>query len=64
MVLAGLLRGREVREISGVLLRSEGVGEFGEVRCEPMSSVDINADFVVASSEVLDERVSGADHSC
>jgi hypothetical protein len=47
---------------SGVLPRSDGVGEFGEDCCEPMSWVDIPAEFVVASSEVLDKRMSGTDH--
>jgi hypothetical protein len=41
----------------------EGVGEFGEGCREPMARVDIDAEFVVAASQVLDEAVSGADHA-
>jgi hypothetical protein len=40
-----------------VLRRSDGAGEFGEDRCEPMPSIDIPAEFVVAATEVLHERV-------
>jgi hypothetical protein len=54
--------GKQTR-FPGVLLRSEGVGEFNEDRSEPMSSVDIHAECVMAAS-VLDERVPGTDHPC
>ena len=60
----GLLRRREAAKISDVLLRSDGMGEFGEDRCELMPWVDIRTEFVVATTEVLDERVPGTDHPC
>jgi hypothetical protein len=41
---------------------SDGEGEFGEDRGEPMSRVDMQAEFVVALAEVLYEGVSCADH--
>jgi hypothetical protein len=41
-----------------VLPRSEGVGEFGEDRCEPMPWIDIHAELVVAASEVRDDTVN------
>lgn len=44
--------------------RSYGVGEFGEGYGDPMPRVDIDTEFVVAASEALDERVSGADYPC
>jgi hypothetical protein len=40
------------------------VSQFGEDRCEPMPWVEIYAEFVVAASEILDERVSGTDRPC
>ena len=46
-----------------MVLRSDGEGEFGEGGREPMLWVLIHAELVVATSEVLDEGVSGADHS-
>ena len=58
----GLLRRWEADEGSAVLPRSDGAGEFGEDRCEPMPSVNIDAEFVVAAADVLDERVPGTDH--
>jgi hypothetical protein len=45
-----------------VVLRSDGEGEFGEGAREPMLWILIHAEFVVATSKVLDEGVSGADH--
>jgi hypothetical protein len=42
---------------------SDGEGEFGEGSREPMTWVDILAEFVVAAAEVLDERMPGTDHS-
>jgi hypothetical protein len=47
-----------------VLARSDGAGEFGEGRREPMPLVEIYAEFVVATTEVLDERVPGTAHPC
>jgi hypothetical protein len=44
-------------------LRSEGMGEFGEGSQKPMPWVELNAVFVVATAEVLHERVPGADDS-
>jgi hypothetical protein len=41
--------------------RSNGEGEFGEGRREPMPRIGIHAEFVVAAAEVLDERVPCAD---
>jgi hypothetical protein len=37
--------------------------ELGEGRWKPVSQVDIHAELVVASAEVLDEGVSSADGS-
>ena len=39
----------------------DGEGELGEGRGEPMSGIDVKAEFVVAAAQVLDECVSGAD---
>jgi hypothetical protein len=47
-----------------VLSRSDGEGEFGEDRCEPMPSIDIPAEFVVTATKILHERVPGTDHPC
>jgi len=44
-------------------LRSNGEGEFGERRQELSFRVGIDAEFVVAAAEVLEERVAGADHA-
>jgi hypothetical protein len=55
--------GKQTR-FSAVLPRSDGVGEFGEDRCESIPSIDIPAEFVVATTEVLHERVPSADHPC
>ena len=55
--------GKQTR-FSAVLPRSDGVGEFGEDCCESMPWVGVHAEFVVAASEVLEERVSGTDHLC
>jgi sigma-70-like protein len=44
--------------------RSDSEGEFGEGRRESMPWINIKAEFVVATAEVLNEGVSGADHSC
>jgi hypothetical protein len=38
-------------------------GEFSEDRREPMHRVDMQAEFVVASAEILHEGVPCADHS-
>ena len=43
--------------------RSDGEGEFGEGRGEPLLWVEFHAEFVVAAAEVLDDCVSGADHA-
>jgi len=48
---------READEISGVLPRLDGAGEFGEDRCEPLPSIDIAAEFIVTATKVLHERV-------
>ena len=45
------------------MLQLDGEGEFGEGHHEPIFRVGIRAELVVATSEVLDEGVSGADHS-
>jgi hypothetical protein len=37
-------------------------GEFGEDRCEPMTSVEIRAESVVAATEVLRKGMPGTDH--
>ena len=36
--------------------------QFGEGSREPISSVAVHAELVVATVEVLDERMSGTDH--
>jgi hypothetical protein len=36
----------------GVLPRSDGVGEFVEDRCERVLSVEIHAEFVVATAKI------------
>ena len=43
--------------------RSDGEGEFGEGRGEPMVRVEVKGEFVVAAAEVLDEGVPRTDHS-
>ena len=58
-----LLRNGGRPGLDRVVPRSDGEGEFGEGDREPMLWVLINAEFVVATSEVLHEGVSGADHS-
>jgi hypothetical protein len=55
---------REAAEISDVLVRSERMGEFGEDHCELMPWVDTRTEFVVATTETLNEHVPGADHFC
>ena len=47
----------------GVVPRSDGEGEFGEGRWEPMLWVEFHAEFVVAAADVLDEGVAGTDHA-
>ncbi len=70
------LRGRPGRDHPGrVTVRRRGAdevfycatsircaGEFGEKCCEPVPSVDVQPEFVVAAA-VLDERVNRSDHS-
>ena len=46
------------------VLRLDGAREFSESCGKPVSRIDIHAEFVVASTEVLDEGVSRADYSC
>jgi hypothetical protein len=58
-----LLRNGGRPGLDRVVPRSDGEGEFGEGDREPMLWVLIYAEFVVATSEVLHEGVSGADHS-
>ena len=40
----------------------DGVGEFGEDRCEPLLSIDIPAEFIVTATKVLHERVPSTVH--
>jgi hypothetical protein len=47
-----------------VLPRLDGGGEFGEDCYEPMPLVDIYAEFIVATTQVLHERVPGANYPC
>ncbi len=54
--------GGKQTKFSVVLPRSDGVGEFDEDCCELMPWVDVHAEFVVAASELLHERVSGTDY--
>ena len=37
------------------------MGEFGEGFGDPMLGIEVDAEFVVAAAQVLDERVPGAD---
>ena len=48
--------------LCGSVLDLDSEGEFGEGGTEPMSRVEIRAEFVVAAAQILDERVPGADH--
>ncbi len=48
--------------LGSVVPRLDGEGEFGEGGREPMLWVLLHAEFVVATSEVLDEGVASADH--
>ncbi len=43
--------------------RSDGEGEFGKGRWEPLLWVKFPAEFVVTAAEVLDECVSSTDHA-
>jgi hypothetical protein len=61
---SALMRRRNADKLPAVLLRSDGAGAFGEDRCELMPWVNIYAEFIVAVTEVLHERVSGTDHPC
>jgi hypothetical protein len=47
-----------------MLPRSDGTGEFGEDCCELMLLADIHAEFLMAATKVLDERMPGTDHPC
>lgn len=44
--------------------RSDGEGEFGEGRRKPVSRVDVQAEFVMATAHVPEESVSNTDHLC
>jgi len=50
------------RDEAAIASPSDGEGEFGEGRREPMFRVGIRAEFVVAAAHVLDKSVSGANH--
>lgn len=39
--------------------RSDGAGEFGESRREPVPEVEIHTEFVVSAAEFLHKRVPG-----
>ena len=41
---------------------SDGEGEFGERGGEAMSGIGVDAEFVVAAAQILDERMTGVDH--
>ncbi len=41
---------------------SDGEGEFGEARFEPVAGLGIEAEFVVSAAQVLNERMSATDH--
>ncbi len=43
---------------------SDGESEFGERGGEPILGISVDAEFVVAAAEVLDEGVPGADDPC
>ena len=40
---------------------SDGKGEFGEARLEPATGLGIEAEFVVSTAQVLDERMPATD---
>lgn len=46
------------------VLRLDGARKFSESCGKPVSRIDIHAEFVVASTEVLDEGMSRANDSC
>jgi hypothetical protein len=41
---------------------SDGEGKFGERGGEAMSGIDLDAEFVVAAAQILDEGMTGADY--
>jgi hypothetical protein len=41
---------------------SDGKGEFGEARLEPVAGFGIEAEFVVSTAQVLDERMPATDN--
>ena len=51
----------EAAQVSGVLPRSDGTGEFGEDCCELMPLGDIHAEFVVAAMETSHVRKLSSD---
>jgi hypothetical protein len=52
-----------VGTVGAAVHSSEGEDEFGEGVWDPMLRVGINAEFVMAAVEILDEGVSRADYS-
>lgn len=46
----------------GLAVWSDGLRELGERCCEPEVGLGVDAEFVVAAADVLDEGVPGADH--
>ncbi len=58
-----LLRWRNVSMAGRCGAVSDGVGEFGEGRREPMPWTDVHAEFVVTAEQILDEGVPGTDHT-
>jgi len=61
-VRRALLRNGGRAWLGSVVPRLDGEGKFREGGREPMLWVLLHAEFIVATSEVLDEGVSGADH--
>jgi hypothetical protein len=47
----------------GAVLHLDGERKFGEGRWKSVPRIDVHAEFVVASAEVLDEGMSSADYS-
>ena len=61
---SALLRCCMVGRVKRCGARLDGKDKFGEGCQEPMPWIYIQAEYVVAAAEILDERVASSDHSC
>jgi hypothetical protein len=63
--LRGSVALSECRQTScgGAVLYLDGERKFGEGRWKSVPRIDVHAEFVVTSAEVLDEGVSSTDYS-